>query len=255
MTEATPMTGHKAILRGEKVTKRFGGLTAISEVDFEVREGEILGLIGPNGSGKTTLINSIAGFYAPEHGIITFKGEKINGWKPSRIARFGIGRTFQFVRPFDDLSALDNITVGILFGSGEGSIAGARERAREILEFVGLKNQAHAAAADLNMVERKRLEIGRAISVNPRLILLDEVFAGLNEAEVRDGIDLIFRINRELGITIFMIEHVLSALMETCSRVMVLDYGCKIAEGEAEEIVKDPRVIEAYLGAAYAKGK
>jgi branched-chain amino acid transport system ATP-binding protein len=255
MASSPLKTGAKPILIGEKVTKRFGGLTAVSEVDFEVKEGEILGLIGPNGSGKTTLINTISGFYAPDGGIITFNGVRISGRKPSEIAKLGIGRTFQFVRPFEELSSIDNIIVGVLYGTREGSITRAKQKALEVLEFVGLAEEREIAASDLMMAERKRLEIGRALSISPKMVLLDEVFAGLNEVEAKEGIRLIFRISKELGITVLMIEHVLSAIMETCNRIMVLNYGRKIADGEAEEIIKDPEVIEAYLGAAYAKGK
>jgi branched-chain amino acid transport system ATP-binding protein len=251
----TVKTKETPILKGEKVTKKFGGLTAVASVDFEVRKGEIMGLIGPNGSGKSTLINTISGFYAPDDGIITFNGIRISGRKPCAIARLGIGRTFQFVRPFEDLSALDNITVGVLYGTHTASIARAERNALEILEFVQLAEKRDIPASDLTMAERKRLEIGRALSIRPQIILLDEVFAGLNETEAKEGISLILRISRELEITILMIEHILSAITETCDRVMVLNYGRKIAEGKAQEIMKDPTVVEAYLGATYVEGR
>ena len=255
MTQTEHAAGERPILIGKKVTKRFGGLTAVSEVDFEVREGEIMALIGPNGSGKTTLINTISGFYAPDGGSVLFNGQEIGGKKPHQIAKLGIGRTFQFVRPYEELSAVDNIAVGVLYGTDEGSVEKANQRAVEILDFLGIADKKDVPASDLIMSDRKRLEIGRALSINPKLILLDEVFAGLNEGEIKAGVDLVMKISGELGVTIFMIEHVLRVVMETCTRVMVLNYGCKIGDGVCQEVVNNPQVIEAYLGAAHAQGK
>ncbi|MEM3448255.1 MAG: ABC transporter ATP-binding protein [Nitrososphaerota archaeon] len=242
-----------SILVGRKIVKKFGGLTALFEVSFEVEKGEIFGIIGPNGSGKTTLINCIAGFYKPEAGDIMFNGIKINGLQPSRIARLGIGRTFQFPRPYEQFTVFENIMVGVLYGAGETSTNNARSKAKDIIDFVCLNHCSDTIVSHLTLVDRRRLEIARALSIAPKLILLDEVFAGLNEREVKDGIELVLRINKELGITILMIEHVLKAVKETCSRVMVLDHGQKIAEGKYEDIVRDKKVIEAYLGATYAK--
>ncbi len=243
------------IIETERLTKVYNKQIAVDQLSFKVMEGEVFGFLGPNGSGKTTLINTISGFYSPDRGRITFNGVVINGKRPCQIARLGIGRTFQFVRPFEDLSAIENVVIGVLYGTGEKSIMRAKQKALDILEFVGLFDKKYIAAKDLMMADRKRLEVGRALSINPKIVLLDEVFAGLNETEVKEGIRLVFRISQELGITILMIEHVLSAIMETCERILVLNYGRKIADGKVEEIVKNPLVIEAYLGTEYAKGK
>lgn len=242
------------MLRGTKITKRFGGLIALQQVNFEVERGEIVGLIGPNGSGKTTLFNVISGLYKPDGGEMTFEGRRIHGLSPHRIARMGIGRTFQIVRPLMDLSLLQNVAIGVMYGRSEiESPVLARDRAVEILEFTGLAEKAGSYPGELALEDRKRLEIARALALNPEIILLDEVFAGLNRKEIEGAIRLTFRIRDEYGITVFMIEHVMKAIMGTCSRVMALHHGIKIADGGPEEVANHPDVVKAYLGAAYAE--
>ena len=238
------------MLEGRNITKKFGGLAALSDLSFKVEKNEIVGLIGPNGSGKTTLFNTISGLYKPDDGSLFLKDIDITKKKPFQIARMGLGRTFQIVQPFEEMTVLENVAIGNLYGSGEGSIKRARERAREILEFVGMRHNPAALASELGLPDRKRLEVARALATNPDIILLDEVFAGLNETEINEAINLIFKIRDIKGITVFMVEHVLSAIMKTCSRVIVLDYGHKLAEGTPQEVSRDARVIEAYLGGA-----
>ena len=236
------------ILEGERVTKYFGGLAAVSNVDFNVEQGEVFGLIGPNGAGKTTLFNLISAALIPKPGNIKFKGKNITGKKPYQICRMGIARTFQTVKIFSNMPVLENVRLGSFFGTSPSmSSAEATREAGESLEFVGLSAISATPARDLTLANQKRLEVARALATKPELVLLDELMAGLNATEIAEAMELVSRI-RDRGITVVMIEHVMKAIMNICDRIIVLHHGEKIAEGTPQEVANSKTVIEVYLG-------
>ncbi len=236
------------LLVTEKLTKRFGGIVANRDVSLTVEQGEIVGLIGPNGAGKSTLFATIAGFHKPDSGRVIFDGRDVTGFPPERLCVLGLSRTFQIVKPFPDLTVRENVMVGAFLRTADR--VRARKKAEEIIDFMGLRSKAEALGKELTIADKKRLEMARALATEPKLLMLDETMAGLTHTEVQEAVALVKRI-RERGVTIILVEHVMEVVMSLSERVVVLDSGVKIAEGEPEAVVHDPAVIKAYLGEKY----
>ena len=234
-----------ALLKTENLTKRFGGLVAVDSVDLEIEQGEILGVIGPNGAGKTTLFSLVGGFLKPTKGKVWFDGQEITGVEPHNICKAGLGRTFQVAQPFPQITVLENVLVGAY--NCTSNTAQAMKIAEEVLDFMGMSHKAGELARGLTIADRKRLEVARALATQPKLLLLDEVMAGLRPKETEEQIEIVRKLQKR-GITLIIIEHVMRVIMSLSDRVVVLDHGAKIAEGVPEDVVKMPVVIEAYLG-------
>jgi branched-chain amino acid transport system ATP-binding protein len=238
------------LLECRGLTKRFGALNAIQRISLELNQGEILGLIGPNGSGKTTLFNVIAGVYSPEEGDVLFRGQRVTGRPPHEICRLGIAKTFQILQPFGEMTVLENLLVAGLYGKNR-SMASARRKAEEICEWIGLRDLRLEPAGTIPVSSRRRLELGRALTTGADVLLLDEVLSGLNPVEIEEALGLVLRI-RAAGISLVLVEHVMRAIMKIADRLVVLNYGEKIAEGSPREIAANEEVITAYLGKRYA---
>jgi len=234
------------LLEVATVSKSFRGLKAVTEASFDVAKGDIVGLIGPNGAGKTTIFNLVAGVFAPDHGQVRFAGRRIDGLRPDQVCAAGIGRTFQIVKPFAGLSVLDNVTVGAL--QRAQGVSAAKRHAAEIVERLGLGAKRELPASSLTLPDRKRLEIARALATRPQLLLLDEVMAGLTPTECDQMVGVFRELNRAEGLTILLIEHVMRAVMALARHIVVLNHGEVISSGSPEEVVRDPAVLECYLG-------
>jgi branched-chain amino acid transport system ATP-binding protein len=241
------------VLTVEDVRVRFGGLKALDGISFSVNEGEVLGMIGPNGSGKSTAFNVITGSVRPQSGTVTFLDEDITARSPQRVARMGITRTFQVVRPFAALTALENVLIGRMYGRVDAGRSDAVDASLAILERVGLKDKSQVIAGDLTILERKWLEVARALAGDPMVVLLDEFMAGISSNEVPAAVDLVKSVNAS-GVTVVLVEHIVKAIVGACDRVIVLDAGKLLAEGTVDEIIEDPKVIQAYLGSRRAQG-
>jgi len=237
-----------ALLEGYDISKRFGGVRALKDVDFTLEQGEIVGLIGPNGSGKTTLFNVIAGAFRPTSGRVIFDGEDITGHTANRTCRQGIARTFQVTRPFLEMTCLENVGVSVINSPRQTAHGRWQEEARKVLDYVGLLSNETTLANGLNLIDKKKLEMARALATKPKVLFLDEVLAGLNPQEILQAVELIKKLRDNFGLTIFWIEHVMGAIMSAADSVIVLDQGANLMEGPPAQVVSDPSVIKAYLG-------
>lgn len=240
----------QVVLETKDITKTFGGLVAVNHVSMTIREGEIAGLIGPNGAGKTTFLNCIAGTYKPDEGMVSFLGRKMTGYRADVLCKAGMSRTFQISQPFPKLTALDNVMVSAIFGNQRGNVFDPEAWSLQMLEYVEFPMPPKTLAHNLNTVQLKRLDLARALASQPKLLLLDELAAGLATGELDELMDIIRKI-RESGVSILMVEHIMRVIMGLCDQITVIQYGTKIAEGNAQEVAHDPKVTEAYLGEDY----